>query len=127
MTAGTGSCGWPARAAAATAPSSRPHVTRILDDYLDGRTSGPLFITRTGDRMGQPEAWKMIRRLAALDTAGQISPHSLRVATGWKRPRRGSRAQLATAPTVGSPASCAIWVFTAKPTKRARASRYPSS
>ena len=58
-------------------------VTRALDGYLDGRTDGPLFTTRTGRRMGQPEAWKMIRRLAAragLDTAGQISPHSLRVA-----------------------------------------------
>ena len=58
-------------------------VTRALDDYLDGRAGGPLFATRTGKRMGQPEAWKMIRRLAAraaLDTAGQISPHSLRVA-----------------------------------------------
>jgi integrase/recombinase XerD len=58
-------------------------VTRALEDYLDSRAIGPLFTTRTGKRMGQPEAWKMIRRLAAraaLDTAGQISPHSLRVA-----------------------------------------------
>jgi integrase/recombinase XerD len=58
-------------------------VSRALDDYLDGRETGPLFITRTGKRMGQPEAWKMIRRLAAraaLGAAGQISPHSLRVA-----------------------------------------------
>ena len=58
-------------------------VSRAIDDYLAGRTDGPLFITRTGKRMGQPEAWKMIRRLAAraaLDTAGHISPHSLRVA-----------------------------------------------
>jgi site-specific recombinase XerD len=58
-------------------------VSRALDDYLDGRADGPLFTTRTGKRMGQPEAWKMIRRLAAragLEAAGQVSPHSLRVA-----------------------------------------------
>jgi integrase/recombinase XerD len=58
-------------------------VTRALEDYLDGRADGPLFTTRTGQRMGQPEAWKMTRRLAAragLETAAQISPHSLRVA-----------------------------------------------
>jgi integrase/recombinase XerD len=58
-------------------------VARALDDYLAGRTMGPLFITKTGKRMGQPEAWKMVRRLAAraaLDGAGEIRPHSLRVA-----------------------------------------------
>jgi integrase/recombinase XerD len=60
-----------------------PPVIRALDAYLDGRTSGPLFITSTGKRMGQPEAWYMVRRLAkraALDGAGEIRPHSLRVA-----------------------------------------------
>ena len=58
-------------------------VARALDAYLDGRSSGPLFITKTGKRMGQPEAWKMIRRLArraSLDGAAEIRPHSLRVA-----------------------------------------------
>ena len=58
-------------------------VVRALEDYLDGRTAGPLFITTAGKRMGQPEAWKMIRRLAAragLDGADEIRPHSLRVA-----------------------------------------------
>ena len=51
--------------------------------------TGPLFITRTGKRMGQPEAWKMIRRLAAragLDGAGRSS-----------RTRCGSRSSLAPA------------------------------
>ncbi len=46
-------------------------VSRALDDYPGGRAAGPLFTTRTGKRMGQPEAWKMIRRLAvraALDS-----------------------------------------------------------
>jgi integrase/recombinase XerD len=58
-------------------------VSRALDAYLAGRTAGPLFITKSGRRMGQPEAWKMTRRLAAraaLDGAGEIRPHSLRVA-----------------------------------------------
>jgi integrase/recombinase XerD len=60
-----------------------PPVLRTLDAYLDGRDSGPLFITTTGKRMGQPEAWRMVRRLgrrAALDGADEIRPHSLRVA-----------------------------------------------
>jgi integrase/recombinase XerD len=39
-------------------------VSRALDAYLDGPT-GPLFITGKGKRMGQPQAWKMVRRLAA--------------------------------------------------------------
>ena len=56
---------------------------RALDIYLAGRTTGPLFITSTGRRMGQPEAWRTVRRLsrrAELDGAGEISTHSLRVA-----------------------------------------------
>lgn len=57
-------------------------VARAIDDYLAGRTTGPIFITKTAKRMGQPEAWKMVRRIAArasLDGAGEISPHSLGV------------------------------------------------
>ena len=58
-------------------------VSRALDDYLSGRSTGPLFITKAGKRMGEPEAWKMVRRLArraGLDGAGELRPHSLRVA-----------------------------------------------
>jgi site-specific recombinase XerD len=58
-------------------------VARALDVYLDGRTWGPLFVTKAGKRMGQPEAWKMVRRIAhgaALDGAVELRPHSLRVA-----------------------------------------------
>jgi integrase/recombinase XerD len=58
-------------------------VTRALDAYLDGRNSGPIFITKASKRMGQPEAWKMVRRIArraSLDGADEIQPHSLRVA-----------------------------------------------
>jgi integrase/recombinase XerD len=58
-------------------------VVRALDDYLAGRTTGPLFITKTGRRLDQPEAWRTVRRLArraSLDGAAEIRPHSLRVA-----------------------------------------------
>jgi len=58
-------------------------VVRALDEYLAGRSTGPLFVTTTGRRLDQPEAWRMIRRLArraSLDGAGEIRPHSLRVA-----------------------------------------------
>jgi len=33
--------------------------------YLADQAAGPLFTASTGQRMGQPEAWKMIRRLVA--------------------------------------------------------------
>jgi site-specific recombinase XerD len=58
-------------------------VVRALEEYLAGRTTGPLFITKTGRRLDQPEAWRMVRRLArraSLDGAGELRPHSLRVA-----------------------------------------------
>jgi integrase len=57
-------------------------VARAIDAYLARRDSGPIFITKTGRRMDQPEAWRMIRRIARraeLDGAGEIRPHSLRV------------------------------------------------
>jgi site-specific recombinase XerD len=58
-------------------------VVRALDDHLAGRTTGPLFITKTGGRLDQPEAWRMVRHLArraSLDGAAEIRPHSRRVA-----------------------------------------------
>jgi integrase/recombinase XerD len=58
-------------------------VIRALDAYLHGRTTGPLFITSTGQRMRQNQAWYTVRRLtqrAALTSAADIRPHSLRVA-----------------------------------------------
>ena len=58
-------------------------VARAIDAYLAGRDSGPIFVTKTGRRMDQPEAWRMIRciaRRAGLGSAGEIRPHSLRVA-----------------------------------------------
>ncbi len=58
-------------------------VVRALNAYLADRTTGPLFATSTGGRLDQPAAWRMVRRVArraALDGAGEIRPHSLRVA-----------------------------------------------
>lgn len=58
-------------------------VARAIDAYLAGRSSGPIFITKAGRRMDQPEAWRMIRRIARraeFDGAGEIRPHSLRMA-----------------------------------------------
>lgn len=60
-----------------------PPVAAAVDEYLAGRTTGPIFLTATGKRMKQPEAWRVIRRLAhraGLESAGALSPHSLRVA-----------------------------------------------
>jgi site-specific recombinase XerD len=66
----------------ATAKKALPPVTaHALEVYLSGRTEGPLFVTRTGERMREPEAWKMLRRLAtraSLPQAGSIHPHVLR-------------------------------------------------
>ena len=38
-------------------------VIRALDAYLNGRTSGALFVTSTGKRVGLPEAWRIVRQL----------------------------------------------------------------
>jgi integrase/recombinase XerD len=60
-----------------------PRASRALDDYLAGRTSGPLFITSTGRRMQQSEAWRLVRRTArraGLEVASEVCTHSLRVA-----------------------------------------------
>jgi site-specific recombinase XerD len=66
----------------ATAKKALPPVTaHALEEYLGGRTTGPLFVTRTGRRMDEPEAWHMLRRAARraeLPQAGSIHPHVLR-------------------------------------------------
>lgn len=58
-----------------------PPALAALDAYLDGRTTGPLFPTRTGKRLDQPAAFRLVRSLAAtagVDNAARLSPHSLR-------------------------------------------------
>jgi integrase/recombinase XerD len=64
---------------------------RDLDAYLAERAvaagltvdqlSGPLFVTATGRRVGQPAVFRLVRRTAAaagLPAADRLSPHSLR-------------------------------------------------
>lgn len=56
-----------------------PRTADAIDAMLDGRSTGPLLVTRSGRRMDRHAAQKIIRRLAR--TAGiehTVSPHSLR-------------------------------------------------
>lgn len=58
-----------------------PPTAHALDTYLAGRDSGPIFTTRTGRRMDEPAAWRLVRRLArraGLASADRLNPHSLR-------------------------------------------------
>ena len=51
-----------------------------LEDYISTRESAPIFITKTGKRMDQPAAWRLVRRLArntGVDV-GKLNPHSFR-------------------------------------------------
>lgn len=66
---------------AASKKALPPATAHALDTYLCGRTEGPLFATRTGGRMDEPEAWRMLRRVAEradLPQASSIHPHVLR-------------------------------------------------
>ncbi|MFG3234995.1 tyrosine-type recombinase/integrase [Streptomyces antibioticus] len=66
----------------ATAKLPLPPITvDALETYLDGRADGPLFLTRSGARLREPEVWKLLRRLArraSLPQADSIHPHVLR-------------------------------------------------
>lgn len=56
-----------------------PRTAGALDALLDGREEGPLFVTRSGQRLDRFAAHKTVGRLAGL--AGidhSVSPHSLR-------------------------------------------------
>jgi site-specific recombinase XerD len=58
-----------------------PITVDALERYLEGRTEGPLFITSSGARLREPEAWKLLRRLAkraGLPQKDTIHPHVLR-------------------------------------------------
>jgi integrase/recombinase XerD len=64
----------------AVAVLSAPTV-RALEAYLGARRTGPIFITKTGRRMDEPAAWRLVRRLArraGIDSADRLNPHSLR-------------------------------------------------
>jgi integrase/recombinase XerD len=57
-----------------------PATSRALEAYIGERT-GPIFLDRTGKRMTEPSAWRLVRRLArraGLPAADRLSPHSLR-------------------------------------------------
>ncbi|MEU0938979.1 tyrosine-type recombinase/integrase [Embleya sp. NPDC005971] len=62
-----------------------PWVGVVVDDYLDGRTDGPLLATRARGgghgRWDEPAVWRLVRLLAGragLPGAGELGPHSLR-------------------------------------------------
>lgn len=56
-----------------------PRTAEAIDALLMGRTTGPLFETRTGRRMDRHAAKKVVRRLArAAGIEKAVSPHSLR-------------------------------------------------
>ena len=52
-----------------------------VDDYVAGRTSGPLFVTSTGARLDRHAVFRLVRRLAreaGIPSWERLSPHSLR-------------------------------------------------
>ena len=56
-----------------------PRVGRAVDQAAGGRTSGPLLLTRAGNRMNRHAATRIVTRLAkAAGVTKHISPHSLR-------------------------------------------------
>lgn len=64
----------------ATVPLA-PRTAEAVDNYVGDRESGPLFVTATGARWHRSEAWRTLRRLAALSVplkAGSLHPHDLR-------------------------------------------------
>ncbi|MGW6704732.1 tyrosine-type recombinase/integrase [Streptomyces sp. NPDC054956] len=59
----------------------QPVLLHAINVMLDGRTTGPMFATRTGRRMGESEIWKLLRslaRVADLPQKDTIKPHALR-------------------------------------------------
>ena len=56
-----------------------PRTSRVLDLYLDERTTGPIFLGAKGGRMDRYAADRMVKRLARrAGITKRISPHSLR-------------------------------------------------
>jgi integrase/recombinase XerD len=64
--------------AKATVPLA-PSTCEAIDRMLEGRTTGPLFITRTGKPMDRYAADDVVRRVARkAGIAKKVSAHSLR-------------------------------------------------
>jgi site-specific recombinase XerD len=116
-----------------------PPVERALDTYLDGRTTGPLFVDDRGRRMYEAQAWRLVRRLAraaGLQSVGQLSPHSLRHtfatsldqagvplqdiqdAMGHTDPRTTRRYMAPTSTSIGTPPTPSRPGYDARPTTR---------
>lgn len=61
-----------------------PALGEAIDAMLAARgnpATGPLFVTRTGGRLGEPYLYKLVQRLArnaGIPAAAELSPHSLR-------------------------------------------------
>jgi integrase/recombinase XerD len=58
-----------------------PATSRVLEAYIGDRISGPIFLNGKGQRLTEPTAWRLVRRLARrarLPAADRLSPHSLR-------------------------------------------------
>lgn len=58
-----------------------PPLLHAIHLMLGGRTTGPLFMTRTGRRMSESEVWKLLRslaRVAGIPQADSIKPHAVR-------------------------------------------------
>jgi site-specific recombinase XerD len=64
-----------------TAKPLPPIALDALVTYIGDRSTGPIFITRTGRRLAEAEVWKCLRRLAKradLPQQDSIHPHVLR-------------------------------------------------
>ena len=58
-----------------------PPTVCALEAYIGNRHGGPIFVTKTGRRMDEPSAWRLVRRLArraGIESAERLNPHSLR-------------------------------------------------
>ncbi|RBY87448.1 tyrosine-type recombinase/integrase [Blastococcus sp. TF02A-26] len=71
-----------------------PPVVRALDEYLDGRDGGPLFLSASGGRYGYHVAYEQLGRLCR--SAGLpkgVTPHSLRHSYATESLRLGAALQ----------------------------------
>jgi site-specific recombinase XerD len=58
-----------------------PAAAQAVEEYLAGRTEGPLFVTTGGARLDRHAVFRLVRRLArqaGIASADRLSPHSLR-------------------------------------------------